>query len=268
MKRVIFSAAISLFLAGQTVFAVAINEDGTLINKIGKSMLSSNHLPNAEFVITSSPDTFDDYFVLANVYKKVEMFSWELSFAKDEGELAAVIAHQIGKISNNMPSVSREQAKTNAIHLTDKKGREIMSFESKHIYSHEKLNKDKVDLAADRTAVDFLIQNGDNPLALLSIYGRYLDYDEDGATEHIMNVYDYINYNFPEKLKQGYNTQEYKKALKAVNEQLASRSEAEKQKVQTEQSKINEKKLKQANSKFKGMNPWNSSYTTLLLHKQ
>ena len=61
---------------------------------------------------------------------------------------------------------------------------------------------------------------------------------------------------------------EYKKALKAVNEQLASRSEAEKQKVQTEQSKINEKKLKQANSKFKGMNPWNSSYTTLLLHKQ
>ena len=43
--------------------------------------------------------------------------------------------------------------------------------------------------------------------------------------------------------------------------------EAEKLKVKEEQVKINEKKLKQANSAFKGMNPWNNSYTTLLLHK-
>ena len=142
-----------------------------------------------------------------------------------------------------------------------------MKFESKHIYSYEKLNKDKVDLAADRTAVDFLIQNGNNPLALISVYGTYLDYDEDGAVEHIMNVYDYINYNFPEKLKQGYPTESYKKAMTKVNQKLNSRTETEKQKVQQEQAKINEKKLKQANSAFKGMNPWNSSYTTLLLHK-
>ena len=46
------------------------------------------------------------------------------------------------------------------------------------------------------------------------------------------------------------------------------RTEADKQRVLSEQAKINEKKLKQANSAFKGMNPWNSSYTTLLLHKQ
>ena len=142
-----------------------------------------------------------------------------------------------------------------------------MSFESKHILSHEKLNKDKVDLAADRTGVDFLIQSGNDPLALLSVYGRYYDYDEDGATTHIMNVYDYINYNFPEKLKHEYPTDAYKIALKVIDEQLKSRSEADKLKIKEEQAKINEKKLKQANSTFKSFNPWNSSYTTLLLHK-
>ena len=262
MKKGILIVLSTLFLIAKTVFAVALNEDVQVINTIGKSLLTSNHLPNAEFVITSSPDTFDDYFILANVQKKIEMFTWELSFAKDKGELTAVIAHQIGKISNNMPTQARSQAKTNTIHVTKN-----ISYESKHIYSYEKLNKDKVDLAADRTAVDFMIQNSNNPLALLSIYGRYLDYDEDAATTHIMNVYDYINYNFPEKLKKGYPTETYKKAMKVVNEQLNSRSDAEKQKVTAEQAKINEKKLKQANSKFKGMNPWNSSYTTLLLHK-
>ena len=60
----------------------------------------------------------------------------------------------------------------------------------------------------------------------------------------MVNVYDYINYNFPDKLKQGYNTETYKKALAAINEQLKSRTEADKQKVQTQQIKINEKKLK------------------------
>ena len=267
MKKVILCISAIFLFFGQVVFAAAINEDVQIINQIGKSILQANRLPSAEFIITSSPDTFDDYFINASFYKKVEMFTWELSFAQDKGELAAVIAHQVGKISNNMPSVSREQSKSNEIVLRDKKGKEIMSYESKHIYSHEKLNKDKVDLAADRTAVDFMIQAGYNPLALLSVYGRYYDYDEDGATTHIMNVYDYINYNFPEKLKQSYDTEAYKKALTVIKEQLASRSEAEKEKVRQEQAKINEKKLKQANSVFKSMNPWNNSYTTLLLHK-
>ena len=267
MKGKILAVLSAIILLGQSVFAVAINEDEKLINTIGQGLLDSNRLPSAEFIITDSPDTFDDYFIKASFYKKVEMFTWELSFAKDRGELTAVIAHQIGKISNNMPSVSREQSKSNSITLTDKKGREIVTYEKKHIYSHEKLNKDKVDLAADRTAVDFMIQNGNNPLALLSVYGRYLDYDEDGATTHIMNVYDYINYNFPEKLKSGYPTSTYQKAMKVVNGQLKLRTEADKQKVLSEQSKINQKKLKQANSPFKSLNPWNSSYTTLMLHK-
>ena len=267
IKDKLLTTITALVLAGGIASAVPVNEDSALINQIGKGMLTSNHLPQADFVITSAPDTFDDYFIKANMYKTVEMFTWELKFAKDKGELTAVIAHQIGKISNNMPTQARGEAKTNTLHLTDRAGNEIMSYSSKHIYSYEKLNKDKVDLAADRTAVDFMIQNGNNPLALLSVYGTYLDYDEDGATTHIMNVYDYINYNFPEKLKQGYPTASYKKAMGVVNAQIASRSEADKQKVLAEQAKINEKKLKQANSKFKGMNPWNSSYTTLLLHK-
>ena len=244
------------------MFAVPVNQDTALINDIGRSILAANHLPQASFAITDVPDTFDDYFIKAKTWKKVEIFNWNLKFTHDKGELTAVVAHQIGKISNNMPSQAREQSKTNTLQITDK-----LSYESKHIYSHEKLNKDKVDLAADRTAIDFMIQNGDNPLAFLSVYGSYLDYDEEDATKHIMNVYDYINYNFPDKLKAGYPTASYKKAMGVVNKQLALRSEADKQAVLAEQAKINQKKLKQANSSFKGLNPWNNSYTTLQLHR-
>ena len=261
MKKLLYILLI-LFMGAELTFAVPVNEDSALINQIGRSILDANHLPYAQFVITDTPDTFDDYFIKANTWKTVEMYTWELKFAKDRGELAAVVAHQIGKISNNMPSQSREQSKTNTLQITDR-----MSIQSKHIYSHEKLNKDKVDLAADRTAIDFMIQSGYNPLAFLSTYGAYLDYDEDDATKHIMNVYDYINYNFPEKLKQGYPTASYKKAMTVVNKQLALRGDAGNMKAREEQAKINEKKLKQANSAFKGLNPWNNSYTTLLLHK-
>ena len=267
IRNLVLTIIFILTMAQQTVCALPVNEDVILINQTGRSILAANHLPSADFIITNTPDTFDDYFIKANVYKTVEMFTWELKFAQNEGELAAVIARQIGKISNNMPTVSRSQAKTNGIVLTDRKGHEIMKYETKHILSYEKLNKDDVSLAADRTGVDFMIQSGYNPLALLSVYGRYLDYDEDAATEHIMNIYDYINYNFPNKLQDGYPTDSYKKALKVINQRLAMRSQADRQNVLTKQAKINEKKLKQANSAFKGMNPWNSSYTTLLLHK-
>jgi len=267
MKKIIVSIVLVLFFAGQSAFAVPVSQDSALVNQVGRELLTANHLPSATFVITSEPDTFDDYFIKANVYKTVEMFTWELSFAQDKGELVAAVARQIGKISNNMPSQSREQAKTNTIHVTDKKGKEIMSYETKHIYSHETLNKDKVNMAADRTGVDFMIQAGYNPLALISLYGKYLDYDEETAIEHIMNIYDYINYNFPEKLKPGYPTPSFNKAVGVINQQLALRGESGKQKVLAEQAKINEKKLKQANSAFKSFNPWNSSYTTLQLHK-
>ena len=261
MKNFIITL-LALFIGVQTAFAVPVNQDTALINDIGRSILAANRLPQADFIITDVPDTFDDYFIKANTFKRVDLQKWDLKFANDKGELAAVVAHEIGKISNNMPSQAREQSKTNTLQITDR-----LSVQSKHIYSHEKLNKDKVDLAADRTAIDFMIQSGYNPLAFLSTYGTYLDYDEDDATRHIMNVYDYINYNFPEKLKQGYPTASYKKAMAVVNKTLASRTEADKQKVLEEQAKINQKKIKQANSAFKGLNPWNSSYTTLLLHK-
>ena len=101
MKKLILSIIFILFFANMNVFAVPVNEDALLINQVGREILASNHLPSAEFIITKTPDTFDDYFIKANVYKTVEMFTWELSFAEDKGELAAVIAHQIGKISNS-----------------------------------------------------------------------------------------------------------------------------------------------------------------------
>ena len=264
MKKLILSFILLVF--GHVAFAVMPNEDSSLINKIGQNILTSNRLPNAEFVITSTPDLFDDYFVKANLKKKVELYEGDLSYAKDEGEITAVIAAQVGKISNNMPTVSQSKGTSSGLILMDK-GHEIMSFKSTKITSYKRLNKNEVDLAADRTGVDFLIQNGSNPLAMISLYGRYLDDDKNTATVRIMNVYDYINYNFPEKLKQGYPTESYKKAMAVVNAQLNSRTEADNQKIRAEQAKINEKKLKQANSAFKGMNPWNSSYTTLLLHK-
>ena len=70
MKKKILSIA-TILLLGQAVLSASLDDNSTLINQIGKNILSSNRLPNAEFIITDTPDTFDDYFIKANVYKKV-----------------------------------------------------------------------------------------------------------------------------------------------------------------------------------------------------
>ena len=112
MKNKLLISLTALILAGGIAFADTANDANALVNQIGRSILVSNHLPHAEFVITDVPDTFDDYFIKANTWKKVEIYNWGLKFAHDKGELTAIVAHQIGKISNNMPSQAREQSKT------------------------------------------------------------------------------------------------------------------------------------------------------------
>ena len=97
MKKIILCLTIILCLMSNISLANSINEDSYLINDIGKGILAANHLPEARFVITDRPDTFDDYFVIANVYKRVEMFTWELSFADDKG-LSDVALQKKGNI--------------------------------------------------------------------------------------------------------------------------------------------------------------------------
>ena len=78
-------------LAGRIAIADTASEANTLVNQIGRSILSSNHLPYAEFIITDVPDTFDDYFIKANTWKRVEIYNWGLKFAHDKGELLLLL---------------------------------------------------------------------------------------------------------------------------------------------------------------------------------
>ena len=37
--------------------------DDKLVDRVGKKILLTNRLPNAEFIISTEPDTFDEYYI-------------------------------------------------------------------------------------------------------------------------------------------------------------------------------------------------------------
>ena len=112
---------------------------------------------------------------------------------------------------------------------------------------------------------------GYNPLAMISLLNKisqnYIDIlqSHPSGDKRLLNVYDYIEYNYPDILKKGYNTESYNKALislqSAVNERNSSAKLSEK--YVSNQEKLLTKKEKRA-VKMQGTNSvWDGYYSTL-----
>ena len=83
--------------------------------------------------------------------------------------------------------------------------------------------------------------------------------------ERIMNIYDYANYNYPEKVKANYKTDSYQSALNLIYANLKIRKADSKkmEKAQKEQEKLQKEKLKRARNMAKSTNPWSSAYSLM-----
>jgi len=238
------------------------------VTTIGQKILSANNLPTKVTFVFSQEDDVNAY---ANIDNEVHVYKGLLDIVETDDELAGVIGHEIGHIVN-----SHIQKQTiwgtiaQSIVAAIKK-----PFVSKVATGAEALSMLKLsrsaEYEADLTGVDLMIGAGYNPQGMLSLLNKiaqnYIDVIQThpSGNKRLENVYDYINFNYPAKLKPDYNTQSYKQFKAYINTVIAERN-ADPKKMASyvkKETKLREQKLKRAKEIRSGTNPWASVFNVL-----
>ncbi len=237
---------------------------------VGKQILTKNNLPaDTKFVVTETAVVNST----SNTNKEIYIQKEALGYTGNDNEVAAVISQEIGTIINanaskkklvsNLTSalagsVSGESAQNNAIIINE-------------LAMNNMSAKDQMD--ADVTGVDLMIQAGYNPLAMIVVLGKMPGSTMDTLKsqpnnfKRTMYIYDYLTYNYPSKIKAGYNCKEYKNFAAYVQPTVDERKADKKKlaKFNKEQAKLKSERAKQI-AKYKatgGLNGWDASYTIL-----
>lgn len=268
MKKII----LSLFLAA-TLTAPSLAATWSAVDRVptvGKQVLTKNSLPTTtKFVVTETDVTNST----SNTNNELYIPKTDLGYAGNDNEVAAVIAQQIGVVINANASKKKFVSNvTSALagNFTD------TSLEKSALLANEltlKNMSEKDKMNADITGVDLMIQAGYNPLAMIVVLGKQpgtsLDIlkSQPNNFRRAMYIYDYLSYNYPSKVKAGYNCKEYKNFIAYIQPTITERNsnKAKLAKFQKEQAKLKKERAKQI-AKYKatgGLNGWDASYTIL-----
>lgn len=268
MKRIL----LSLVLAG-TLAMPAFTATWSAVDRtptVGKQILSKNNLPSTtKFVVTETAVTNST----SNTNDEIYVQKTDLGYTGNDNEVAAVIAQEIGVIINANASKKKLVSNiTSAIagNFVDT-NLENTALVANELTLNNMSAKDQMN--ADITGVDLMIQAGYNPLAMIVVLGKM-----PGSTVDIlksqpnnfkrsMYIYDYLSYNYPSKVKAGYNCKEYKNFLAYIQPTIDERNSNKSKlaKFQKEQAKLKKERAKQI-AKYKatgGLNGWDASYTIL-----
>lgn len=264
---------IALFLMTLMLAAPAFSATWSAVDRVptvGKQILTKNNLPtDTKFVVTETAVVNST----SNTNKEIYIQKEALKYTGNDNEVAAVISQEIGTIINanaskkklvsNIASalagsVSGESAQNNAIIINE-------------LAINNMSAKDQMD--ADVTGTDLMIQAGYNPLAMIVVLGKMPGSTMDTLKsqpnnfKRSMYIYDYLTYNYPSKIKAGYNCKEYKNFAAYVQPTVDERKADKKKlaKFNKEQVKLKAERAKQI-AKYKatgGLNGWDASYTIL-----
>ena len=239
------------------------------LNTIGQNIIKANKMPSTvTFKVTDNQNMNSEATYTQTVY----IYSGDLKYVENDNELAAVVAHEIGHLVNGHTAKSSIfDSLLSSVNPNTKTENGSATVGLIKTISSNKVNKDN-EKEADITAVDLLMTAGYNPLALISVVYKS-DITETGGLldsnlsceERIMNIYDYANYNYPEKVKANYKTDSYQSALNLIYANLKIRKADSKkmEKAQKEQEKLQKEKLKRARNMAKSTNPWSSAYSLM-----
>jgi len=235
---------------------------------IGKVLLEKNGLPTnttfkiVENVADNSNTTENNIIYVCNS---------DLTYAGNDNEVAAVIANELGHIVNGQTSRNkiRSMAKTAVLSKLSSENIISTAANSEYLANKTSLNDNK---AADITGVDLMINAGYNPLAMVVLVTKMPGSSVEilrgipANSERAMNTFDYLTYNYPEKIKAGYGCQEYRNFLAYANPIVVERNAKAKKlaKFNKEQAKNKTKRAKDiAQYKATGTSGWDTSYALI-----
>ena len=268
MKKIILSLFLAASLATPSLAATWSAVDR--VPTVGKQVLTKNSLPSTtKFVVTETEVTNST----SNSNNELYIPKIDLGYAGNDNEVAAVIAQQIGVIIN--ANASKKKFVSNVTSALAGNFADT-SLENTALIANElslKSMSEKDKMNADITGVDLMIQAGYNPLAMIVVLGKQpgtsLDIlkSQPNNFRRTMYIYYYLSYNYPSKVKAGYNCKEYKNFLAYIQPTITERNanKSKLAKFQKEQAKLKKERAKQI-AKYKatgGLNGWDASYTIL-----
>lgn len=265
----------SLFLLPLTVLAEDWNSAAALkrVNTIGTKLLQANGVQQAiEFKVSEE----EDVNAYANINKEVYVYKGLLEYVTNDQELAAVISHEIGHILNG--HCAKQGVLNTGVNILAQKAAE--KYNATAVAVGQQLTSSKLsrndEFEADLTGVDLMIKAGYNPLAMISVLnkicGNYIDIlqTHPSGEKRLMNIYEYVEYNYPEKIKVGFNSDSYLKSYIVIIPNVEKRKASERltKKYEKNQQKLLKKKEKRIKKLAKKTTVWDGYYSTLMLMAQ
>ena len=202
----------------------------------------------------------------------VQISKADLAYAGNDNEVAAVISYELGQIINGKAGKDNLRAAAKTMLAQKLSGDNIVNTTANSEYWNSKTAlKDKKE--ADMTAVDLMVKGGYNPLALVVVITKMpgtnleLLMGQPANSDRAMSAYNYLAYNYPEKVKAGYGCQEYRNFLTYADPIVAKRNNSKRQvkKFAKEQEKIKAERAKSLNQ-YKmsgGLSGWDATYAIL-----
>ena len=274
MKRVLVFISI-LLLSTNLVFAEDWNSENALkrVNTIGNKIVQANGVKHTiEFKVSDEAD-INAY---ANLNKEVYVYRGLLEYVTDDQELAAVISHEVGHIVNG--HCKKQGVLGTGINLIAYKAAQTMNQTAVAVgqqLANSKMSRND-EFEADLTGADLMTKAGYNPLAMISVLnkicGNYVDIFEThpSGEKRLLNIYNYVEYNYPNKITTGFNTESYQKALTILEPSVQKRKSSKylTSKYEKQQKKLLVKKEKRAKKLSKNSTIWDGYYSALTLMMQ
>lgn len=230
---------------------------------VGANLLTKNGIPatNVKFMVVSGSPDNSNYAT----NRTINISTNDLTYAGNDNEVAAVVASELGHI------ISGHSARSRVISLLTE-GNNVNTNETATAFAtnYKTLKEDQ---EADNVAVDLMVTAGYNPLAIIVVLtkqtGTYWEtlQGKPANAERAMNVYNYVSYAYPAKVKAGYGCNEYRNFLTYANTIVADRKANKKadSKNTKNQTKAKKKTSSQI-TKFKtrgGLSGWDAAYGLL-----
>lgn len=239
------------------------------VSTVGKTIITKNGLPSKTTfkVVNGAADNSN-----TSTTNVVQISSTDLTYTGTDTEVAAVIAHEVGLIINGKASKDRFRNIAKAAITENLSSDNIITTASNSEFLANKVSLSD-NKAADITGADLLIKAGYNPLAMIVVVtkmpGSTLEVlqGKPANSERAMNIYDYLTYNYPSKVKAGYGCQEYRTFLEYANPIVTERNSNKKKLAAFNKTQAKNKALRAKNiAQYKatgGLSGWDASYTIL-----